>query len=36
LYRAPNSVPNRTLVTVSATAAVDQTKTASASITVTK
>jgi hypothetical protein len=36
LYRAPNSVPNPAAVTVSATAVADQTKTASASVTVTR
>jgi hypothetical protein len=36
LYRAPNSVPNPAGVTVSATAAADQTKTASASVTVSR
>jgi hypothetical protein len=36
LYRAPNSVPNPSVVTVSATAAADQTKTASAAVTVTR
>jgi hypothetical protein len=36
LYRAPNTVPNPAAVTVSATAAADQTKTASASVTVSR
>src|SRR6185436_20324570 len=36
LYRAPNSVPNPAVVTVSATAAADQTRTANASATVTR
>jgi len=36
LYRAPNSVPNPAVVTVSATAAADQTRTANASVTVTR
>ena len=36
VYRAPNAVPNPAIVTVSATAAADQTKTANASVTVTK
>jgi hypothetical protein len=36
LYRAPNNVPNPAAVTVSATAAADSTKTASATVTVSK
>ena len=36
LYRAPNSPPNPAVVTVSATAAADQTKTANASVTITR
>lgn len=36
LYRAPNSVPSPAVVTVSATAAADQTKTANASVTISK
>jgi hypothetical protein len=36
LYRAPNSVPGPATVTVSATAAADTTKTANASVTVSK
>ena len=36
LYRAPASVPNPAVVTVSATAAADQTKAASASVTVSR
>jgi len=36
LYRAPSSVPAPSVVTVSATAAADQTKSASASVTITK
>jgi len=36
LYRAPNSVPSPSTVTVSATSAVDPTKTATASVTVSK
>ena len=36
LYRAPNSVPNPAVVTVSATAAADQTKTANASVTISR
>jgi hypothetical protein len=35
-YRAPSSVPNPALVTVSATAAADQTKTANASVTISR
>jgi hypothetical protein len=36
VYRAPSSVPNQALVTVSATAAADQTKTANASVTISR
>jgi len=36
LYRAPNTVPNPAVVTVSATAAADPSKTASAAVTVSK
>jgi hypothetical protein len=36
LYRAPNNVPNPAVVTVSATAAADSSKTASAAVTVSK
>jgi hypothetical protein len=36
LYRAPGSVPNPAVVTVSATAAVDQTRTANASVTISR
>ena len=36
LYRAPNTVPNPAVVTVSATAAADPTKTANAAVTVSK
>ncbi|MBA2302950.1 MAG: hypothetical protein H0W08_09980 [Acidobacteria bacterium] len=36
LYRAPGSVPNPAIVTVRATAAADQTKTAAASVTITR
>jgi hypothetical protein len=36
LYKAPNVVPNPAIVSVSATAAADTTRTASASVTVTK
>ena len=36
LYRAPNNVPNPAVVTVSATAAADSTKMASAAVTVSK
>ena len=36
LYRAPNNVPNPAVVTVSATAAADPSKTASAAVTVSK
>jgi hypothetical protein len=36
LYRAPNSVPNPAVVTVSVTAAADTSKTATATVTVTK
>jgi hypothetical protein len=36
LYRAPNSVPAPSTVTVSATAAADQTKVATAWVTVSK
>jgi hypothetical protein len=36
LYRAPNSVPNPATVTVSATAAADSSKTASAAVTISK
>jgi hypothetical protein len=36
LYRAPNSVPSPAVVTVSATAAADQSRTANASVTISK
>jgi hypothetical protein len=36
LYRAPSSVPKPAVVTVSATAAADQTKKASASVTISR
>jgi hypothetical protein len=36
LYRAPNNVPNPSVVTVSATAAADSSKTATAAVTVSK
>jgi len=36
VYRAPNSVPSPAVVTVSATAAADQTKTANASVTISR
>ena len=36
LYRAPNNVPNPAVVTVSATAAADPTKTANAAVTISK
>jgi hypothetical protein len=36
LYKAPNAVPNPAVVTVSATAAADPTKTATASVTISK
>jgi hypothetical protein len=36
LYKAPNAVPSPAVVTVSATAAADPTKTAAASVTITK
>jgi hypothetical protein len=36
LYRAPNNVPNPAVVTVSATAVADQSKTANAAVTVSK
>jgi hypothetical protein len=36
VYRAPNSVPSPAIVTVSATAAADPTKTATASVTISK
>ena len=36
LYRAPNTVPNPAVVTVSATAAADPSKTANAAVTISK
>ena len=36
LYRAPNSVPNPAVVTVSATSAADTSKSASAPVTITR